>query len=206
MSMPYLCLAKEGRHEARRGGGEAGPADRASRHRLNGLPRSAPVRCSAPTLAAAPAGSRTNAGAAVQLAGGRVLGAHGPESDGGRSEGAGRSASGRGRCGALSRSVRGCGGRGCRTPLRQGSSIPCTLCKCFALDRKILTTAAGYRAGSNHSIPVPPSTYGGVVPRPGSRDGCPVGSLRHRAPVQGLAGIAAEPSLSSDTFTREEAW
>ena len=91
-------------------------------------------------------------------------------------------------------------------PFSRRASIPCTLCKCFALDRKILTTAAGYRAGSNHSIPVPPSTYGGVVPRPGSRDGCPVGSLRHRAPVQGLAGIAAEPSLSSDTFTREEAW
>jgi hypothetical protein len=86
------------------------------------------------------------------------------------------------------------------------ASLPCTPSVCFSLDRKILTAATGDQAGSNHSLPVPPSTYGGLVPRPGRRDGCPVGSSRHRAPVQGMASIAAPPRLSSDTFTREGSW
>lgn len=86
-----------------------------------------------------------------------------------------------------------------------GASPACTPSVGFALDRKILTAATGDQAGSNHSLPVPPSTYKGLVPRSGSRDGCPVGSSRHRAPVQGIASIASPPRLSSDTFTREGA-
>ena len=82
--------------------------------------------------------------------------------------------------------------RACLMRLMPQSSIPRTLGACVALDRKTLTAATGDQAGSNHSIPVPLSTYVGVVPRSGSRDGCPVGSSRHRAPVQGLACIAAK--------------
>ena len=53
---------------------------------------------------------------------------------------------------------------------------------------------AGDQAGSYLMPPVPQEHLGGTRAPACRRDGSPVGSSRLRAPVQGLASIAARPS------------
>ena len=66
---------------------------------------------------------------------------------------------------------------------------PCTLLNDFA--RLVLWSRAGRREPP--SAPCVLSTWGGNVPRRSATDGCPVGSLRRGAPVQGPADIVGGP-------------
>ena len=93
----------------------------------------------------------------------------------------------RSRRAALSRICSGYSGRrdGCRT----GRRSPCTLLNDFA--RLVSWSRAGRREPP--SAPCVLSTWGGNVPRRSATDGCPVGSLRRGAPVQGPADIVGGP-------------
>ena len=63
---------------------------------------------------------------------------------------------------------------------------------------------SGCHFQTNH--PCDSNTCGGLVPRRSASDGCPVGSLRRRAPVQGPAGIVGAPVRFGKTGGWSSSW
>ena len=98
--------------------------------------------------------------------------------------------------------------RRCRSGHRgRGWERPCTLRTDFSLDRKILTAATGDRAGSNLSDPVPQSTPGGLVPRPGAAMDAQWGVRAiERQYRDRRASRRPRTCACPTTFTREGAW
>ena len=76
-----------------------------------------------------------------------------------------------------------------RHPLRPCFGSPCTLLNDFA---RLVSWSWAVRR-EPPSAPCVLSTWGGHVPRRSATDGCPVGSLRRGAPVQGPADIVGGP-------------
>ena len=68
-------------------------------------------------------------------------------------------------------------------------SAPCTFLNDFA---RLNLVELGRPPGATKR-PLCLEHLGGLVPRRSATDGCPVGSLRRRAPVQGPAGIVGAP-------------
>ena len=83
-------------------------------------------------------------------------------------------------------------------PISETFSASCTLASAVRTMSNGRERSTGDWAGSNQVPPVPRSNLERTRTPARSRDGCPVGSFRLRAPVQGLAGIAAPTDLHAE--------